>query len=406
MARTTRRFFSQKDLIGSLVGPNFDNSMYTFIGPQHPSNPEKNGEISGISQKKSEKILYDPFFYYFGNRKDRLRPAVVQFCANVIKSTDPYVEKIKLYVEALHQTSLILDDVQYDSKSRGGKPTGHEIFGLNTTIKSCGKLMSSDIISSFVKSLKELGPLDQFKEFKIREVHEETLRNFHIGKSLDLAWQNQKPENFKPQESDYFSLIDMKTGSIMTAGVLMLKALSNRPAECDLLFPPVYNFAKACHIYDEIANFDSSDNNAMNDIAEDIVAGKTSYPVLFMLVHGAKEQASELLKILRTEKKDEKMLKRAIELLRENDFVEEGKEVAIEYLENGFTSFHLNFGVNTAIQWAEFCREVMPFSKEVFSPSEYSIGVPDERIAEDSPAKRRFNENLAIETEKRWNRQF
>lgn len=113
----------------------------------------------------------------------------------------------------LHQSSLMLDDIEDDSTLRRGKPTAHTLFGTAQTINSANWV--------FVCAFEELR---QLRGVDAATVFVEELKNLHCGQALDLHW---KHHTYIPSVDEYLNMVDHKTGGLFRLCVRLMQGESS-----------------------------------------------------------------------------------------------------------------------------------------------------------------------------------
>ncbi|MCJ1270922.1 hypothetical protein MMC22_010819 [Lobaria immixta] len=175
---------------------------------------------------------------------------------------------IKNVIEMLHNSSLILDDIEDDSNLRRGKTATHKIFGTAQAINSANFL--------FVAALQAIKAL---KNESVVTVVLDELKNLFMGQSWDLYWKfHLKP----PTEREYLAMIDAKTGAMFSMLVSLMQAVS-----------PVisrYNFdhltrlvGRFFQVRDDYMNLQGKEYSKQKGFCEDFEEGKLSYPIVHCL---------------------------------------------------------------------------------------------------------------------------
>lgn len=106
-------------------------------------------------------------------------------------------------IDMLHNASLLIDDVEDDSKLRRGSPAAHTIFGLGTTINSSNYV--------YFQALKIASEMDNrsAKRTNLVSVFVEEVLNLHRGQGWDIHWRDQ---GVCPNMSEYEDMVLDKTG--------------------------------------------------------------------------------------------------------------------------------------------------------------------------------------------------
>ncbi|KAK2771238.1 geranylgeranyl pyrophosphate synthase [Colletotrichum kahawae] len=202
--------------------------------------------------------------------RSSLIDAMNQWCQ--VPSTQLAV--VKRVIDLLHNSSLILDDIQDDSPMRRGKTATHLIFGEAQSINSATFL--------YVRVVQEIHATGNAALMKVLL---EELDDLHVEQSWDLYWKY----NLKwPTEDEYFSMIDLKTGGLFRMLVRMMQALgpgSSTDFVCDALVSMVSRFFQ---VRDDYLNLNSREYGNQKGWCEDLDEGKFSYLIIHCLENSPK----------------------------------------------------------------------------------------------------------------------
>ncbi|KAJ5963708.1 Terpenoid synthase [Penicillium vulpinum] len=173
---------------------------------------------------------------------------------------------IKDAMNDLHNSSLILDDIQDDSPLRRGKTATHLIFGPAQTINSATYM--------FVKAAQVV---DALGTPQMMTALLQGLETQFIGQSWDLNWRN----HFHcPTESEYLDMVDKKTGAVLTKMVELMQANSEITPFSYRLSPLARRFGRWYQIRDDYMNLQGADYSKKKGFCEDLDEGKLSYPIV------------------------------------------------------------------------------------------------------------------------------
>jgi geranylgeranyl pyrophosphate synthase len=115
---------------------------------------------------------------------------------------------VKEIVSDLHNSSLILDDIQDGSLLRRGGTAAHIIFGKAQSINSATYM--------FVRAVHELA------NPSLMTVLLEELDTLFLGQSWELKWSFSGQ---CPSEEEYFAMVDCKTGAMFHMLIRLMLAL-------------------------------------------------------------------------------------------------------------------------------------------------------------------------------------
>ncbi|KAG3193954.1 Geranylgeranyl pyrophosphate synthase, partial [Phytophthora cactorum] len=173
----------------------------------------------------------------------------------------------------LHESSLLVDDVQDSSELRRGFPVAHNIFGVAQTINS-----ANYIYFTALQELQKLNNPDAITMFA------EELVNLHRGQGMDLFWRDTLT---CPTEEDYLEMVGNKTGGLFRLGIKLMQAQSSSPMDC---VPLVNLIGLIFQVRDDYMNLSSKEYSNNKGMCEDLTEGKFSFPV----IHSIRSNPSNL----------------------------------------------------------------------------------------------------------------
>ncbi|KAF1360397.1 geranylgeranyl pyrophosphate synthase [Lizonia empirigonia] len=179
--------------------------------------------------------------------------------------SDRYVSMIKDITNMLHNSSLILDDIQDQSPLRRGRPAAHTILGTAQCINSSTYL--------FVRTMQMVN--DNFDP-SVQRSFLEILERMHIGQSYDLHWRFHL---VCPTEDEYFEMVDQKTGCMFEL-LLLLMASKSRCVKAKSFSSFVRIFGRYFQVRDDYMNLTCTEYTQGKGVCEDLDEGKISYPLV------------------------------------------------------------------------------------------------------------------------------
>ncbi|KAI9768777.1 MAG: hypothetical protein M1839_003962 [Geoglossum umbratile] len=175
---------------------------------------------------------------------------------------------IKEIISVLHNSSLILDDIEDDSPLRRGKTSTHIIFGPAQSTNSANFL--------YVSAARSILSLEHPETLVILL---EELQSIFTGQSWDLYW---KYNLICPTEAEYFSMVDQKTGALFRMLLRLMQSLSPLVSTHNIE-PLVRLMGRYFQIRDDYMNLQSSVYSQQKGFCEDLDEGKFSYPIVHCL---------------------------------------------------------------------------------------------------------------------------
>lgn len=196
-------------------------------------------------------------------------------------------------VGMLHESSLLVDDVQDSSELRRGYPVAHNIFGVAQTINSANYI--------YFAALQELQKL---QNPQVISMFAEELVLLHRGQGMDLFWRDTLT---CPTEDDYLEMVGNKTGGLFRLGIKLMQAQSDSGIDC---VPLVNLIGLIFQIRDDYMNLSSKEYSHNKGMCEDLTEGKFSFPV----IHSIRSNPSnmQLINILKQKPTDIQVKRYAI----------------------------------------------------------------------------------------------
>mmetsp|Transcript_77899 Transcript_77899/g.226056 ORF Transcript_77899/g.226056 Transcript_77899/m.226056 type:complete len:323 (-) Transcript_77899:1424-2392(-) len=210
------------------------------------------------------------------------------------------LETIKEIVADLHNASLMIDDIEDNSKLRRGVPVAHAIFGVPAVIN--GANYAYFLALEKCHSLQSLDAIDVF-------VGE--LLNLHRGQGHDILWRDDMK---CPTEDEYLEMVKDKTGGLfrLAVGLMQAFATSNKETDYSQL---ANNLALYFQIRDDFINLADEDYMKSKSFCEDLTEGKFSFPIIHCIRSDPAD--TRILSILKKKTEDTEIKKYAQRLLLE-----------------------------------------------------------------------------------------
>ncbi|OLN97949.1 Fusicoccadiene synthase 1 [Colletotrichum chlorophyti] len=189
------------------------------------------------------------------------------------------MDSIKRVVNSLHDSSLILDDIEDNAKLRRGFPATHVVYGTSQSINS-----ATFLYVQAVEAVHQLG------NQKMMDVLLRRLRQLFNGQSLDLYWSFNRA---CPSEDEYLDMVSQKTGALLAMVADLMIAASPRyspllgnDSQHSATRKAFANFLRLSGLYyqvrDDYMNIVSADYADKKGFAEDLDEQKFSYMLVYM----------------------------------------------------------------------------------------------------------------------------
>eukprot|EP00904_Undaria_pinnatifida_P004111 jgi/Undpi1/13700/HiC_scaffold_9.g03354.m1 len=210
------------------------------------------------------------------------------------------IDTIKEVVGMLHNASLLVDDIEDNSKLRRGVPVAHSIYGVASTINTANYV--------YFQASLALGRTHALGNSQALETFVQELLNLHRGQGRDILWRDS---NRCPTEEEYESMVLDKTGGLFRLAVGLMQAFSdNRTCYTPLLDQLALYF----QIRDDLINLASTEYMKGKSFCEDLTEGKFSFPIIHCV--RAKPADHRLLNILKQRTEDVDVKKHALQWMK------------------------------------------------------------------------------------------
>eukprot|EP00956_Cyclotella_meneghiniana_P016288 scaffold25630_cov78-Cyclotella_meneghiniana.AAC.14 len=176
-------------------------------------------------------------------------------------NTIDVLSEIKSIIASLHNASLLIDDIEDNSKLRRGNPVAHSIFGMANCI-NCANYV-------YFLALEKVEGLGN-------EVALKEMLNLHRGQGHDIY---SRDSSIIPTESEYISMVIDKTGGLFRLAVGLMQAFATHHQHTDFV-PLVNNLGLYFQIRDDLINLADEEYFKSKSYCEDLTEGKFSYPII------------------------------------------------------------------------------------------------------------------------------
>lgn len=261
-------------------------------------------DFKEIWGKAADTALLGPYNYLANNRGHNIREHLIAAFGAVIKVDKSDLETISHITKILHNSSLLVDDVEDNSMLRRGLPAAHCLFGVPQTINSANYM--------YFVALQEVLKL---KSYDAVSIFTEEMINLHRGQGMDLYWRETLT---CPSEDEYLEMVVHKTGGLFRLALrLMLSVASKQEDHEKINFDLTHltdTLGVIYQILDDYLNLQSTELTENKGFCEDISEGKFSFP----LIHSIRTNPDnhEILNILKQRTSDASLKKYAVDYMR------------------------------------------------------------------------------------------
>ncbi|KAG0043182.1 geranylgeranyl pyrophosphate synthetase [Gryganskiella cystojenkinii] len=254
-----------------------------MVIPPYPTNHE-------------EKALLEPYLYISSTPGKEMRTELIESFNKWIQVPPKELAVITKVVKMLHNSSLLVDDIEDDSVLRRGEPVAHKIYGIPAVI-NC---------ANYVYFLA-LAELSKIQNPAMLTIFTEELLCLHRGQGMELLWRDSLT---CPTEEEYISMVNDKTGGLLRLAVKLMQSASN----CTVDYVHMVELIGIhFQIRDDYMNLQSSQYSANKGFCEDLTEGKFSYPIIHSI--RADPESRKLLNILKQKPTELELKQHAVKIM-------------------------------------------------------------------------------------------
>jgi geranylgeranyl diphosphate synthase type 3 len=284
--------------------------------------------------------LLEPFTYIDSIKGKDVRGKLIDAFQHWIQAPEERIVQIKEIISALHNASLLVDDIEDGSQLRRGVPVAHAIFGVPMTLNSANYMY-------FIA----LEQCHQLGSRRATDVFVSELLNLHRGQGQEIVWRDRVQ---CPTEAQYTAMVLDKTGGLFRLAVGLMQAFEG--GGCEASAPPIDGASAPCppdplgsatsssgappasasppsppspsrdyapltnklalyfQIRDDYINLLSDAYMKSKSFCEDLTEGKFSYPI----IHAVRARADDtrLVNILKQRTEDVHVKQHAVDFMR------------------------------------------------------------------------------------------
>lgn len=237
--------------------------------------PEKLRELLGegadtLSQAHWSQALADPLTDFLERPGKEFRAALVETAYHLGRGVGECPPVLPKLVEIIHAGSLIVDDIQDDSKVRRGAPSLHVEYGLPVALNAGNWLYFWAF--ALVENL-ELAPDAQLQIYKVLS---RTMFACHYGQGLDLTARiTELAQSEVPQVVE--TATRLKTGALMSFAAALGAIAARAPIrEVDALAQFGSRLGVGLQMLDDVGGL--LNERRWNKGAEDLALGRPTWP--------------------------------------------------------------------------------------------------------------------------------
>ena len=257
---------------------------------------------SETNKDKQDEILLEPYIYLLRKKGKDIRPKLLKAFNVWLHVPEEKVKQIGEIIQMLHNSSLLIDDIQDNSVLRRGNPVSHKIYGIASTINSANYVYFIGLEK--VLALNNPEAVNIFKD---------SMLELHRGQGMEIYWR----DTFMcPTEEEYREMTVRKTGGLFNLAIKLMQLFSD-DKEC-----PKYDYVELTsllglyfQIRDDYANLCLEEYFTNKSFGEDLTEGKFNFPIVHAIQKYPRD--NRLMNILRQRTQDIEVKKYAIKLLED-----------------------------------------------------------------------------------------
>ncbi|XP_032667449.1 geranylgeranyl pyrophosphate synthase [Odontomachus brunneus] len=218
---------------------------------------------SNSGDTEEDKKLLEPLTYILNTPGKSLRKILAKAFNYWLKIPDDKLQKIDEIVDILHNSSILLDDIEDNAILRRGIPAAHSVYGIAHTINASNY--------AIIIALEKVMALQHPEAIKI---FTEQLLELHRGQGADIYWRDN---HICPTEFEYRITVVKKTGGLFKLIVRLMQLFTKFEED---LMPLVDTLGYLFQIRDDYCNLCTKEYSDKKGYCEDLTEGKFSFPIV------------------------------------------------------------------------------------------------------------------------------
>ncbi|KAJ8944675.1 hypothetical protein NQ318_015883 [Aromia moschata] len=248
------------------------------------------------NDKQQDEKLLEPFNYILQVPGKNIRSKLAKAFNYWLHIPDEKLAQITDIVQILHNSSLLIDDIQDNSILRRGIPVTHSIYGVASTINAAN-------YTSFI-ALERVMELQHPEAISIAL---EQILELYRGQGMEIYWRDNLT---CPSEEEYKQMVIRKTGGLFMLAIRLMQLFSDNKNDYTRITGIL---GLIFQIRDDYINLASKDYMLHKSYCEDLTEGKFSFPIIHA-IHGQPND-KQVIYILRQRTKDIEVKKYCVALL-------------------------------------------------------------------------------------------
>ncbi|CAH1405829.1 unnamed protein product [Nezara viridula] len=253
---------------------------------------------SKLQDDKTEEKLLQPYTYLLQVPGKQIRAKLTHAFNYWLDIPNDKLHSVGEIIQMLHNSSLLIDDIQDNSILRRGIPVAHSIFGIASTINA-----ANHVFFLALEKVLALGHPEATAVFT------EQILELHRGQGMEIYWR----DNFTcPTEEEYKIMTMKKTGGLFMLAVRLMQLFSSNKSDFSFLSGILGLYFQIRDDYCNLCDVEYADNKSF---CEDLTEGKFGFPIMHAIL--SRPDDKKVFNILRQRPKAVEVKRYCISLLEE-----------------------------------------------------------------------------------------
>jgi geranylgeranyl diphosphate synthase type 3 len=236
-----------------------------------------------------EQMLLEPVQYYCNTTGKNIRKQICNMFGNTYKIPGEYIENVINLIDVFHNASLVIDDIEDNSKLRRNKEAAHIKYGTPLSLNA-GYLSVFKLLDKFNKD-------PRFNE-TIKNKIIENIYLTHVGQGMDIYYTSKQ---IIPNLDEYYKMIEYKTGMLFLTMLDLVKEHVNKE-KYNTLYSILLKFSYFYQIRDDYINVTDPVYWKERGFCQDVDEQKISFIITYIHNYKLKDY-NKILKLLEKKNK-------------------------------------------------------------------------------------------------------
>jgi len=272
------------------------------------------------------KTIAQPIWDFLERGGKRWRPSLFLLVVEALGKDPTSLQEFAIIPELIHNGTIMIDDIEDDSKLRRGRPCTHRLFGLDVAINAGNSLYYLPLLT-LVRNREKIG---SDKLSRIYAIYVSEMINLSLGQAMDIAWHKGWADADRLTETQYLQMCAYKTGTLARMAAKIAAVLCDASDDTvDRLGRFAEAIGIAFQIQDDVLDLAGKEFAAgKGGRGQDITEGKRSLIVIHTLEKAEPSDRKRLVAILKKHTVDQKLRDEAVQIMKRYDSIEYAKQFA------------------------------------------------------------------------------